>query len=200
MPTLRDRIHDQALADTLTEALAAVQYDATPSGLAAVAIACVDGHLSALAPRRNFTPAHLGLVYILAEDQGATHVRLRRIWDAKSSRPRSPWPWISDSGIRTRCSELVAWGLVEDIGARGTSATGRPSTIWTLTGVHPAKVGRDVEQVPGLDPGVHERLHELLNEAGSDGVIRSQLELAAEVAGFGVTSIDITPDLSGLRA
>lgn len=135
-------------------------------------------------PTRHFTSAHLGLVYLLAEQQGATHVRLRRLWDAKSARPRSPWPWISDSGLRTRCSELVAWGLVENTGARGESPTGRPATIWTLVGIHPASVGRDVAQVPGVDAGVLERLEELLVEADGDVLIRSQLELAAEVAGL----------------
>lgn len=199
MTTLRDRLHDPDLARTLSTALAAVEFERGPAALAAVAIATVDAHLAALAPRRNFTPAHLGLVYLLAEQQGATHVRLRRLWDAKSARARTAWPWISDSGIRTRCSELVAWGIVEDTGARGESATGRPATIWTLTGINPAKVGRDVERVPGLDAGVHERLDELLAEAGDDVLIRSQLELAAEVAGFGITTVTITPDLSGLR-
>lgn len=182
-PTIA-RLHDPELASTLGEALAEVALSATPKQLAAVAIACVEGHLLASRPTRNFTPAHLGLVYLLAEQQGATHVRLRRLWDAKSARPRSPWPWISDSGLRTRCSELVAWGLVENTGARGESPTGRPATIWTLVGIHPASIGRDVAQVPGVDAGVLERLEELLVEAGDDVLIRSQLELAAEVAGI----------------
>lgn len=184
MPTAIQRLHQPALADTLGEALGAIAIGADPKALAAVAIACVEGHLTSTAPSRNFTAAHLGLVYLLAEQQGATHVRLRRLWDAKAARPRSPWPWISDSGIRTRCSELVAWGLVEDTGARGESATGRPATIWTLVGIHPASIGRDVVLVPGVEAGVLERLDELLSEAGDDVLIRSQLELAAEVAGI----------------
>lgn len=184
MTTTLERLHDPELSQTLGEALGAIALGTDPKALAAVAIACVEGHLAAAKPTRNFTPAHLGLVYLLAEQQGATHVRLRRLWDAKATRPRSPWPWISDSGLRTRCSELVAWGIVEDTGARGTSATGRPATIWTLVGIDPRSVGRDVQPVPGLDPGVSERLAELLGEAGSDVIIRSQLELVAKVAGI----------------
>lgn len=197
MPNLRTRLASpelrKALTDVLTHAWAGNVHPV--DGVLGV----LERELLSTAPRRNFTPAHLGLVYLLAEQQGATHVRLRRIWDAKATRPRSPWPWISDSGIRTRCSELVAWGIVEDTGARGESATGRPSTIWSLTGTHPADVGRDVELVPGVDAGTVERLDELLAEAGSDVIIRAQLQLAARVAGIGVTTVDISPDLSGFR-
>lgn len=184
MPTITDRLHQPALERELGQALAAIALEAGPAELATVAIATVERHLASTAPRRNFTPAHLGLVYLLAEQQGATHVRLRRLWDAKATRPHNPWPWISDSGIRTRCSELVAWGLVENTGARGESATGRPATIWTLLGVDPGSIGREVEPVPGIDAGVLERLEQLLAEAGSDVIIRSQLELAAKVAGI----------------
>jgi hypothetical protein len=185
MPTMKDRLHSPELSATLAEALAAVQYTATPAGLAAVAIACVEPALQAAAPIRKFTPAHLCLVYLLAEQQGATHVRLRRLWDAKAARAgAAAWRWISESGIRTRCSELVAWGIVENTGARGESATGRPAAIWTLVGIDPRAVGRDVAPVPGVDPGCSDALDALLAEAGSDVLIRSQLELAASIAGI----------------
>lgn len=135
-------------------------------------------------PRRQFTPAHLGVVYLLAEQQGATDVRLRRLWDARSSRQTAPWPWITDSGIRTRRSELVSWGLVEDTGARGESATGRPSRIWSLVGVDPRKLGRTPQPIPGVEDGVRDRLLELLDEAAGDVMVRSQLELVDEFVGI----------------
>lgn len=183
MTTLRTRLSAPELRESL-RTLLVESWESHVDDQTDRVLELLERELIERAPTRNFTPAHLGLVYLLAEQQGATHVRLRRLWDAKATRPRSPWPWISDSGLRTRCSELVAWGIVEDTGARGTSATGRPATIWTLVGIDPRSVGRDVQPVPGLDPGVSERLAELLGEAGSDVIIRSQLELVAKVAGI----------------
>jgi hypothetical protein len=133
----------------------------------------------------QFTAAHLRVVFLLAESQGSTHTRLRRAWDAKSARSGPlAWPWISDSGIRTRTSELKAWGLVEWSGAYGETPAGRPSQIWQLTGTDPASVGRVAEPVPGFDRvPVREALAALRDEAGTDLTIRTQLELAAQVAG-----------------
>ena len=39
-------------------------------------------------------------------------------------------PRQSDSGIRTRCSELVAMGLVRDTGLRRKMSTGRMAIVW----------------------------------------------------------------------
>ena len=41
--------------------------------------------------------------------------------------------YISESGLRTRRSELVRLGLVEDSGRRGLTASGRSCIIWRLT-------------------------------------------------------------------
>lgn len=134
--------------------------------------------------RRQFTGAHLRVVYLLAESQGSTHTRLRRSWDAKSARVGAlAWPWISDSGLRTRVSELKSWGLVERSGAWGETVSGRRSAIWQLTGVVPAAVGRDADPVPGVARGTLSILHELVSEGDVDVTIRVQLELAASVAG-----------------
>lgn len=137
------------------------------------------------APIRQFTAAHLRLVFLLAESQGSTHTRLRRAWDAKSARSGPlAWPWISDSGLRTRTAELKSWGLVEWSGAYGETPAGRRSRIWQLTGVDPAKVGRDAGPIPGLEPRIDQPLADLIGEAGTDLTIRTQLELAAQVAGL----------------
>lgn len=133
----------------------------------------------------QFLPAHLRLVFLLAESQGSTHTRLRRAWDAKSARSgKFAWPWISDSGLRTRVSELVSWGLVEASGAYGETPAGRPSRIWQLTGIAPTDVGRDALPVPGYAPEAREVLFGLRDEAGLDLTIRTQLEVAARVAGI----------------
>ena len=39
-------------------------------------------------------------------------------------------PQQSPSGIRTRCSELVAMGLVRDTGERRKMSTGRMAIVW----------------------------------------------------------------------
>jgi hypothetical protein len=134
------------------------------------------------AARRQFTGAHLRIVYLLAESGGATHTRLSRVWAAKASRKEHPWPWLSDSGIRTRTSELVAWGLVEDTGGKGESRFGRPSAIWTLVGVDPVALGRVVDEVPGVAEDLRDVMEALLVEADTDSVTRSHLELAYAVA------------------
>lgn len=137
------------------------------------------------APIRQFTPAHLRIVFLLGESQGSTHTRLRRAWDAKSARAGAlAWPWISDSGLRTRTAELKSWGLVEWSGAYGETPAGRRSRIWQLTGVDPRRVGRNAEPVPGFDQVlINSAIDALRDEAGSDLTIRTQLELAAQVAG-----------------
>lgn len=40
---------------------------------------------------------------------------------------------ISDSGCRTRRSELVREGLVTDSGKRGKTGSGRATILWTVT-------------------------------------------------------------------
>lgn len=134
-------------------------------------------------PVRQFTHAHLRVVYLLAESAGSTHHQLRRLWDAKASRPGDlAWPWISDSGVRTRTAELKAWGLVEDTGARGRTPAGGQSAIWTLVTRDPDALGRDHQAIPGVDAGAREAYLGLLDEAGDNLVIRSSLHLAASVA------------------
>jgi hypothetical protein len=40
------------------------------------------------------------------------------------------FPWQSDSGLRTRCCELVRLGLIEDTGHKRETKSGRSAIIW----------------------------------------------------------------------
>lgn len=41
-------------------------------------------------------------------------------------------PWQSDSGLRTRRSELVALGVVRDSGGKTKTASGRKTILWKV--------------------------------------------------------------------
>lgn len=43
------------------------------------------------------------------------------------------WPRQSESGIRTRCKELVRLGQIRDSGGRAVLASGRKAIIWEAT-------------------------------------------------------------------
>ncbi len=51
---------------------------------------------------------------------------------------RFPGKRWSPSGVRTRRSELVALGLVEDSGQRGRTASGRGTILWQTTRPEPS--------------------------------------------------------------
>ena len=68
----------------------------------------------------------------------------RRVWEIVSQQPstdfeiRDQWfatdgPPISDSGLRTRRSELVEMGLLADSGRTRKGPTGRAYTVWRAT-------------------------------------------------------------------
>ncbi len=48
----------------------------------------------------------------------------------ESSQDPFKYPPQSDSGIRTRCSELVKMGLVRDTGRTERTASGRNAVVW----------------------------------------------------------------------
>lgn len=136
---------------------------------------------------RRFLPAHAYLAVLLAETRGATHTRLERLWAVKSARSDdSAWPFISGSGLRTRVSELVRWGIVEWSGAYGHTIANRPSKIWQLTNLAMRSVSIEngtAVDVPGFDPDAPAALRQLHSHE-TDLVIRVTLESVATAAGI----------------
>jgi hypothetical protein len=60
---------------------------------------------------------------------GLTHDQLIALY--RKYQARLGWPPASDSGIRTRCRELVRDGLVEEVrDAGGQSRFGRAALVW----------------------------------------------------------------------
>lgn len=155
------------LFDVLRELLPVISHDANESA-------------------RGFVHAHLRVVYLLAESQGSTHTQLARRWQTKAARPPGrAWPFISDSGLRTRVSELVRWGLVEWSGGMGRTLNNRPSKIWQLVSEPARLAGIDdglVQPIASVEPGSRDVYLSLVEEAGGDLAIRSSLELAALAA------------------
>jgi hypothetical protein len=61
---------------------------------------------------------------------GATDEELYAEWQFRVR--NQDWPRVSQSGVRSRRSELVRAGKVVDSGEKGTTAAGRACTIWRL--------------------------------------------------------------------
>ena len=63
---------------------------------------------------------------------GLTHEQLWRLWlDSRLEDPAGT-PRASQSGLRTRVSELVRGGVVQDSGRTRTMTTGRQAIVWEL--------------------------------------------------------------------
>jgi hypothetical protein len=61
---------------------------------------------------------------------GLTH---EQMWNRYQADITSDKPRTSQSGLRTRVSELVRGGIVADSGRTRTMSTGRQAIVWTLT-------------------------------------------------------------------
>lgn len=136
---------------------------------------------------RRFLPAHAYLAFLLSETAGATHTRLERLWAAKSARAGAlAWPFISGSGLRTRVSELVRWGIVEWSGEWGRTVANRPAKVWRLADDASrleAIADGSIEPIPGYEPGVRDVFLQLREQAGTDVVTIAALEAVASAAG-----------------
>lgn len=139
------------------------------------------------APHR-FLPAHLRVVVLLCESQGSTHTRLERAWAAKAARTGADaWPMVAASGLRTRVSELVRWGIVEPAGTHGRTVSNRPARVWQLTTDktrRAAIAAGTARHVEAIAPDTRDALAALLDQAGADIVTRAALESVASAAGL----------------
>jgi len=99
-----------------------------------------------------------------ADDEGCTHEELQEALRTLGYR-------YSDSGVRTRCSELVDQGLVEDSGGRRRSRHHRWMAVWRVT-----KPEREPSQVLVHCPEgctQPERAHELSVDCWCQPVVES---------------------------
>ncbi len=70
---------------------------------------------------------------------GLTHEQLWRLWlDSRLEDPAGT-PRSSQSGLRTRVSELVRGGVVQDSGRTRTMTTGRQAIVWELADHQPTR-------------------------------------------------------------
>jgi hypothetical protein len=97
-----------------------------------------------------------------AGDDGCTHEELQDALRQLGYR-------YSDSGVRTRCSELVDQGLVEDSGGRRRSRHQRWMAVWRVT---KPDASRSVAHRPVPD-GVPEREHVLSVDCWCQPVVES---------------------------
>lgn len=78
--------------------------------------------------RANAAAIHQWIIEQLSEHpEGATHENLWMLYDRLQPDPRT-----SQSGLRTRVSELVRGGVVRDSERRRTLSTGRKGIVWEL--------------------------------------------------------------------
>lgn len=66
-----------------------------------------------------------------ANPQGLTDGQIQTIYD--KARAQYRWPIASDSGMRSRRSELVEQGRVIHSGRYGTTESGRKTIIWEVS-------------------------------------------------------------------
>lgn len=80
----------------------------------------------------------LVLATLLAHPDGLTHEELVQAYRDRGEPPHS------ESGIRTRCNELVARGVVVDSEERRPSLAGRTSIVWVARGTEHERHATDV--------------------------------------------------------
>jgi hypothetical protein len=99
-----------------------------------------------------------------ADDDGCTHEELQEALRQLGYR-------YSDSGVRTRCSELVDQGLVEDSGGRRRSRHQRWMAVWRVTTPTDGSVPLTRHRpVPGGEP---DRKHDLSVDCWCQPVVES---------------------------
>lgn len=85
---------------------------------------------------RNVTEVQLAILDILASNP-TTDTKLIQKYrgraEAGSGLWRVPYPYASESGIRTRRRELADRGFVQDTGAQVKLPSGRKAVVWAIT-------------------------------------------------------------------
>lgn len=79
----------------------------------------------------NITTTQQCIVYLLERYGPMTDQELYRAYG--ESLVYKGWPYVSESGLRTRRSELVGLGIIEDSTRRGLTFSNRQTIIWQLT-------------------------------------------------------------------
>lgn len=135
------------------------------------------------AAQRPLHTFHVDIIYLLAEHGPLTDLQLERRFNVHATARTKPWPWQAPSGLRTRRSELVSWGMVQCISREGKSLTGRPARLWALAEPMPlVHTGTGCNGTAALRVGA--RLWKGLDEASGNLVIRVAMADVARIAGI----------------
>jgi hypothetical protein len=82
--------------------------------------------------RSAIDPRHVYVLALLAKHPAASDSSLTRKWAARAARGTHPWPFVSDSTIRSCRADLVRWGVLQRAEAIATTRYNRATSTWEL--------------------------------------------------------------------
>lgn len=83
--------------------------------------------------KRRVSDTHKLILRIFASAGELCDLDLEVVYQGRRAAAPGLYPEISDSGLRTRRSELVNGGLLADSGRKTTLPTGRKAILWKIT-------------------------------------------------------------------